>query len=235
MDRKSICIIPARGGSKRIPRKNIKHFLGKPIISYSIKAALQSNIFDVVMVSTDDTEIAEVAKNYGAAIPFLRSAKNSDDHATTADVLIEVLNTYQKELDRTFDVICCLYPCAPLVQVDSLKNGYNKLIHTKLSSVIPVVPFSYPIQRALDDDDGILSFSNPEYASTRSQDLRAKYHDAGMFYFAQVDKFLKNKKLISKNCGSIIMDEFHVQDIDNMTDWQLAELKYKLNRDVSVS
>jgi len=219
---KNLCIIPARGGSKRILRKNIKEFLGKPIIAYSIEVALKSNLFEEVMVSTDDNEIKELAIKYGASVPFLRNDKTSDDNATLSDVIEEVKSSYQK-LNLQFDTICCLLPTAPLVNIDILRNGFEQLIDKTVDSTRPVVKYAYPIQRALVlDDTNKMSFINPENALLRSQDLRITYHDAGMFYWMQFDKGLKGK-----NKYAFEISDMLAQDIDNMEDWKIAEMKYK--------
>tara|TARA_R110002049_G_scaffold66690_1_gene174000 strand:- start:891 stop:1583 length:693 start_codon:yes stop_codon:yes gene_type:complete len=224
---KNLAIIPARGGSKRIPGKNIKAFLSKPIIAYSIEAALKSGLFDEVMVSTDDEAIAEMAKIYGAKVPFFRSPKNADDFATTAEVLVEVIDEY-KRIDKHFAMACCLYPTAPFVTPLQLQNAHSRMIDEELDSIYPVVPFSYPIQRALRINDGRLGFVNPEFATARSQDLPKAYMDAGQFYFFQVDAFLKTKSLLMAKTGAMIISELAAQDIDNEVDWKLAEMKYKL-------
>ena len=223
----NIAIITARGGSKRIPRKNIKDFLGKPIIAYSIEAALQSGIFDEVMVSTDDVEIAEVAQKYGAKVPFLRSAKNSDDFATTADVLIEVLENYE-QLGQKFQYACCLYPTAPFITVEKLQKAFQLLTENNADSVIPVAAFSYPIWRSLKIENGKLQMNFPENLNKRSQDLPPTYHDVGQFYFFEVAKFLSAKKMFSDFSVPLHISELEMQDIDNETDWKLAELKYQL-------
>ncbi len=220
----NLCIIPARGGSKRIPRKNIKPFLGKPIIAYSIETALQSGLFAEVMVSTDDAEIAEVAKKYGAKIPFLRSPKNANDFATTLDVINEVLAQY-KLAGKSFEHVCCIYPTAPLISRSALASGYAKLVKDDLSSVIPVVSFSFPILRSLKIENGKVAMNWPEHAQTRSQDLPPAYHDAGQWYWFNPQKI--GQGLITENTGAIVLPETHVQDIDNETDWQMAELKYE--------
>jgi len=224
---KNLAIIPARGGSKRIPGKNIKAFLGKPIIAYSIEAALKSGLFEEVMVSTDDESIAAIAKQYGAKVPFLRSDKNANDFATTADVLMEVIEEY-KQYGKQFSMACCLYPTAPFVSAFQLQNAHSRMIDEELESIYPVVPFSYPIQRALRIKDGRLGFINPEFEAARSQDLEKAYMDAGQFYFFQVEAFLKNKSLLMPKTGAMIISELSAQDIDNEVDWQLAEMKYKL-------
>ena len=224
---KTIAIILARGGSKRIPKKNIKPFLGKPIIAYSIEAAIQSGLFEEVMVSTDDENIAEIAKNHGANVPFLRSNSTSNDQATTIDALIEVINTYGKN-NIYFDVACCLYPTAPFITPEKLTVAYNKLITDNLDVSFPVIRFSYPIWRSLKIEDNKMTMNWPEYMNSRSQDLSEAYHDAGQFYFFKVNTFLKEKKLFGNNSGGIIIDEMEGQDIDNETDWIIAEIKYKL-------
>ncbi|MFZ6664788.1 pseudaminic acid cytidylyltransferase [Peijinzhouia sedimentorum] len=224
---KNLAIIPARGGSKRIPGKNIKAFLGKPIIAYSIEVALKSGLFDEVMVSTDDDAIAEMAKKYGAKVPFFRSPKNADDFATTAEVLVEVIDEY-KRIDKRFAMACCLYPTAPFVTPLQLQNAHSRMIDEELDSIYPVVPFSYPIQRALRINDGRLGFVNPEFSTVRSQDLQKAYMDAGQFYFFQVDAFLKSKSLLMPKTGAMIISELTAQDIDNEVDWKLAEMKYSL-------
>jgi len=223
----NLCIIPARGGSKRIPRKNIKPFIGKPIIAYSIEAALASRLFDEVMVSTDDTEIAAIAKQYGAKVPFMRSEKNANDYATTIDVLNEIIDEY-KARGVLYDNVCCIYPCAPFVTAEKLNDGFLLLNERKFDTVFPVVPFSFPIQRALRLNEGKLNFFQSEFALSRSQDLEMAYHDAGQFYWLKVEAFQKEKKIVTNNCGAITVSELEAQDIDNETDWQIAELKYQL-------
>ena len=222
-----LCIIPARGGSKRIPRKNVKHFLGKPIIAYSIEAALQSNLFDEVMVSTDDIEIAEIAKHYGAKVPTLRSEKNSNDFATTFEVIEEVISSYQQQ-GTSFDTICCIYACAPFVTQRSLTDSFNTLITHNFDTVFPVIEYSYPIQRALRAKDQKIEMFNPQYMTARSQDLEKSFHDAGQFYWMQVQAVLEKKTLFTDNSGYLHISEIEGQDIDTETDWKLAELKYKL-------
>ncbi len=223
----NVAIITARGGSKRIPRKNIKLFRGKPIIAYSIETALASNLFDYVMVSTDDDEIANIAKSYGAQVPFIRSKQTSDDVTGTADVLIEVLSELHK-IGKKFENACCIYPTAPFISTNSLKDACKLLLENKFGSVFPVCPFSYPIQRALEINNAKTKMVNPENLNKRSQDLAPRYHDAGQFYWVNVSDFLNEKKLFTNNSGSIILNELQVQDIDNETDWKLAELKHSL-------
>jgi len=223
----NICVIPARGGSKRIPRKNIKEFLGKPIIAYSIQAALDSGLFDEVMVSTDDLEIADIAKKYGAKVPFMRSAKNSDDFATTFDVIEEVIN-YYKDQSIEFDNLCCLYSCAPFVSPKVLLRAYNQLTKKEFDTVFPIIAYSFPIQRALRVNQGKVSMILEANLNIRSQDLEERFHDAGQFYWCNTIEVLKRKKILTPNSGGIIITELEAQDIDTETDWKLAELKYKL-------
>ncbi len=224
----NVAVITARGGSKRIPQKNIKNFRGKPIIAYSIETALESGLFDMVMVSTDDNEIAAVTKKYGAEIPFFRSIKNSDDYSGTADVMLEVLEELLRN-NMNFDYACCIYPTAPFISKTNLKKSFDLLKEKKFDSVFPVCSFSYPILRALTiNNDGKVTMTWPENLKKRSQDLAPSYHDAGQFYWMDVNSFLKEKKLFTDNSGTIILDELEVQDIDNETDWKLAELKYAM-------
>lgn len=220
----NIAIIPARGGSKRIPRKNIREFHGKAIIAYSIEAALKTTLFDEVMVSTDDEEIAEIAKKYGATVPFIRSQSNADDFATLSDVIIEVLEAY-KHQGKTFDLFCCILPTAPLLLPQTIRNGFE-LLQSGYDSVCPVVQFGYPIQRALHIHEGKLQMINSEYMFTRSQDLSAAYHDCGQFYWGKTTVFFEAKTIFTQNTGALIVPETQVQDIDNLDDWALAEIKY---------
>ena len=223
----AVAIITARGGSKRIPKKNIKDFCGKPIIAYSIEAAIKSKVFDEIMVSTDDNEIAEIAKKYGASIPFMRSAKNSDDYSGTCDVLMEVVNDYKK-LGKEFDIVCCIYPTAPFVTAEKLTEVNNKFEREGASAIIPVVRFSYPPQRCFVECGGRLEYKWPEHEKSRSQDLEPFYHDAGQFYFIKTDVLMSQKTLVPANTVPLEIDELEVQDIDNITDWKLAELKYQM-------
>ncbi|MFT7071915.1 pseudaminic acid cytidylyltransferase [Patiriisocius sp. Uisw_017] len=224
----NLLVIPARGGSKRIPKKNIKNFSGKPIISYSIEAAIKSGLFDEIMVSTDDDEIAEIAKTYGASVPFFRSKKNADDFATTFDVIQEVVSEY-KLLNKQFEFICCLYPCAPLTTSKKLEEAFQLLKSEKFDSVLPIMQFSFPIQRALKiDGDNKTKFFYPQYSLTRSQDLEQGYHDAGQFYWMNTLKCIEKSAILTDITGSIIISEMEAQDIDTEMDWKLAELKYEL-------
>lgn len=221
----NLAIIPARGGSKRIPKKNIKSFLGKPIIAYSIEIAISSGLFDEVMVSTDDEEIAEIAKQYGASVPFFRSDKNSDDYATTIEVLKEVESNYKKD-NKNFDYICCIYPTAPLIKSEKLLDGLNLIKSKQLDSVFPTVEFSYPIWRGFEIIKEELKMLWPNYATSRSQDLKKVFHDAGQWYWYNPNKI--GASLFTEHTSTIVLSEFEVQDIDTLVDWQIAEIKFKL-------
>ena len=223
---KRIAIITARGGSKRIPRKNILPFCGKPILAYSIEAAINSGKFDEVMVSTEDEEIANIAKTYGAKVPFMRSADTANDFANTEDVLLEVLDEYEK-LGQKFDLVCCIYPTAPFVTDDKINSALDKLENSEADTLLPVVRFSYPPQRGLVMSDDYLTFKYPEYMLSRSQDLEPYFHDVGQFYMLKVDAFLKNRAIMKGKIIPYELSELEVQDIDNMTDWQIAEIKYQ--------
>lgn len=220
-----IAIITARGGSKRIPRKNIKNFNGKPIIAYSIEAAINSGLFNEVMVSTDDDEIAEIAKFYGAKVPFMRSKETANDFASTADVLYEVMNEYGK-LGYSFETMCCIYPTAPFVTPEKLRKGYS-LLEKGIDEVLPVVAFSFPPQRCIVIEDDIAKMKWPEHKLTRSQDLEKWYHDCGQFYFLNTSSFMQQKSIMMEKTVPMIVSELEVQDIDNVEDWKLAEIKYK--------
>lgn len=224
---KTAAIITARGGSKRIPGKNIREFCGKPIIAYSIEAALASGIFDTVMVSTDDEKIAETAREYGAEVPFFRSKETANDFATTNDVLLEVLEAYEKR-GICFDIACCIYPTAPFVTAEKLKDAVGRLMDCDADTLIPVVAFSYPPQRAMVVREGRLVFEYPEYLDSRSQDLEPHFHDAGQFYVFRTGAFRKNRRLMVGNILPYEISELEVQDIDSRTDWEIAEMKYRL-------
>ncbi|MFC1894781.1 pseudaminic acid cytidylyltransferase [Candidatus Dependentiae bacterium] len=222
---KCLAIIPARGGSKRIPRKNIKKFCGQPIIKYSIDAAIKSNCFDEVMVSTDDKDIADVAKKCGAKIPFYRSEKNSNDFAILTDVIEEVVLEYKKR-NIVFDYVCCILATVPFLKRERLINGLSLLMQHGADAVVPVALFGYPIQRALKISNEKIEMFWPENYTVRSQDLVPAYHDAGQFYWINVKTFFKQKKIFAGNTFSLILPEIEVQDIDTYQDWIIAENKY---------
>lgn len=221
----SIAIITARGGSKRIPHKNIREFCGKPIIQYSIEAALHAGIFEEVMVSTDDKEIAEIAKGAGAKVPFMRSSETANDYASTDDVIMEVLKQYEEQ-GKKFETFCCLYPTAPFITAQKLQEAMQ-LLETA-DSVMPVVAFSYPLQRCVViNEQGELRMKWPEYAKTRSQDLELYYHDCGQFYCCRTKPFMEYGTTDLPHMVPFFMSDLEVQDIDNLQDWEIAELKYR--------
>jgi len=225
----NIAIITARGGSKRILRKNIKPFCGKPIISYSIEAALESKLFETVMVSTDDEEIAAIARKSGAEVPFLRSSATADDYATTSDVLLEVLQQYEL-CGQAFSVACCLYPTAPFVSAEKLQQAVMTLLSYDADTVMPFVMYSFPPQRAGVIRDGRFVVLHPEYLNSRSQDLEPVYHDCGQFYVFNVERFRKSGRLLGDLVIPIVVNPMEAQDIDQMEDWEIAEMKYELIR-----
>lgn len=225
--KRRIAIITAREGSKRIPKKNIRNFYGKPILCYSIEAALNTGIFNEVMVSTDSEDIAEIAKKAGAEVPFFRSKETSGDFASTAEVIMEVLNNYKK-IGKEFDSICCIYPTAPFVTAEKLKKAMELLEERKAKKVLPVVAFSYPPQRAYIIDGNYIRMKEPKNANKRSQDLEIMYHDCGQFYGYDVKSFLETKGQIWEDVVPMIMPESEVQDIDHEEDWKIAELKYQI-------
>lgn len=202
------------------------------MISYAIDTAIQSGLFDEIMVSTEDEEIAQTARSSGATIPFLRSKNNADDFATTAQVIEEVIDVYSNS-GRYFDHICCMYPCTPLVQPEYLMASYNILLEKNVDSVIPVVAYDYPIQRALKTEDGFIRFFNPEFALARSQDLEKSFHDAGQFYWLKTKIFLEKTKILTDNSGYYEMSSFDCQDIDTENDWKMAEVKYKMKHKIN--
>ena len=223
---RTIAIITARGGSKRIPGKNVKPFLGYPIISYSIRAAKEAGCFEEIMVSTDDREIAEIAKSFGAKIPFFRSEKNSNDRAVLSDVLEEVIVEYSK-IGRDFEYFCCMLPTAPFIFPKRLNDGLRILKETGADGVLPVVRFSYPVQRGFKIENGWLKMLHPEYINTMSRDLPSIYHDCGQFYWLKTKSFLEQKRIFTDKIVPMEIPESEAQDIDNEEDWKTAEAKYK--------
>ncbi len=225
----TIAIITARGGSKRIPQKNIKPFFGKPMIGYAIEACKEAGIFSTIMVSTDSKEIAEIARSYGAKIPFMRSDRTSSDFATTYDVLEEVVTNYENK-DISFDSLCCVYPCVPFLRGSTLKSAYAHFNKSTVEGVQPVCKYPVPIEWAMKIENGILVPNDHEALKLRSQDLTPKYFDVGMFYFIKTKALLEQKTLVPSKTFAYIMNENEIQDIDTMDDWNLAELKMKLMR-----
>lgn len=220
---KRIAIILAREKSKRIPLKNIKKFLGIPVIAYPIKAALETKIFDEVIVSTDSETIANLARELGASVPFLRSEKNSGDFASTADVLLEVLERVSA------DYFCCLYACSPFVTSNQLVTSFEMLEKTPdADGIFPVCEFSFPIQRSLKIGDTYMSPMSLDSYFMRSQDLTKHYHDVGQFYWARTNSFLKEKVLLTAKTLPYVVPESSVQDIDTFEDWKIAEIKYQI-------
>lgn len=221
-----LAIIPARGGSKRIPGKNIKLFMGKPMIAYAIEAALKSGVFDEVMVSTDSEEIAAIAREYGASVPFMRSAETATDKAPTRAVLEEVIHKY-KELGKEFEYFSCIYS-NPFVRAEVLKAAYEQFVNSNACQMYAVVPFSYPPQRGFYNIGGRLKFVQPEYIYTNSQDLPIIYHDVGQFYFHRTERFLLNPPVEQKFIMPFVMNESEIQDMDSPEDWKMAQIKYRL-------
>lgn len=219
----NIAIIPARGGSKRIPRKNIKLFHGKPMIAYSIEAAQQSGCFDKIIVSTDDQDIAVVAMEYGAEVPFLRPADIADDFATTMDVMQHAINWC---VDQKWGVekICCIYATAPFILPEYIKQGLHSVSADNVEYAFSATTFAFPIQRAISlDKDGAVTMISSEHANTRSQDLPEAYHDAGQFYWGKASAFLAGKAIFAEHSTVVILPRKRVQDIDTPEDWDLAE------------
>jgi len=222
-----IAIIIARGGSKRIHRKNIKPFNGRPIIFYPIKVALDSGLFSDVMVSTDDDEIKQISLDLGAKVPFKRSDKNSNDFATSFDVVEEVLNKY-REIGKSFDEACLIYPTAVFINVSLLLKAFKLLSEKKFDSVFPVLKYSHPIQRAiLLDEAGAIKYIRQECKLSRTQDLKAHYHDSGQFYVFKTRQILIKRQLITNKSGAFQISEMQAHDIDNLVDWEIAEFKIK--------
>lgn len=222
-----LCIVTARGGSKRIPRKNIRLFHGRPILGYPIQAARDSRLFDTVMVSTDDEEIADVARGLGADVPFMRSKASASDCATTAQVLDEVLRCYEQR-GQSFESVCCCYPTAPFITGQRLISAFRLLEDRQADTVMPVTRYATPIMRALRMTDGKLEFLWPENANARSQDLPPAYFDCGQFYVFRAAPFLQTRVLLGANTLGMEVPANEAQDIDTEEDWLLAELKYSL-------
>lgn len=224
----NVAIIAARGGSKRIPGKNIKIFIDKPMVSYSIRAAVESGLFGKVVVSTDSEAIANVARKYGAEVPFMRPAGLSDDHTPMGEAVQHAL-VWLKEHGTAIDYTCCILPTAPFIQAHYIKKGYDLIRENRVDAVFTVTTYSFPIFRSLRiNKDGNLEMFWPEYELTRSNDLPEAYHDAGQFYWLNTDNFIKNKKFYTKDALPIILPRYLVQDIDTEEDWHRAELMYKV-------
>ncbi len=220
-----LCIIPARGGSKRIPGKNIRDFCGKPVIAYSIETALSSGCFDKVIVSTDDEKIAAVAKSYGAEIPFMRPDDLADDFTNTADVVKHAIEFYALK-KMSISAVCCIYATAPFVEKKYLMRGYKQLLETKSSFAFSVTSFAFPIQRAIKINNNKVEAMWPDAIQKRSQDLEEAYHDAGQFYWGTARAFMQDDVIFSQLSTPVILPRYLVQDMDTLEDWVRAELMY---------
>lgn len=217
------CVIPARGGSKRIPRKNIKPFLGKPMIAWSIEKALGCDIIDEVIVSTDDNEIIEIAQSYGAHVPFIRPKELADDYANTMDVMNHAAEWLNTNIDG-LSAICCLYPTAPIVNIADITAAYNKIENSNIDYCFSATEFNYPVQRGFTiTEQGVPKMLFPKHYNTRSQDLPNAYHDCGQFYWGQVKAWLLKKPIFGLNSNIIKIPHWRVQDIDTLDDWIRAE------------
>ncbi len=223
-----LALIPARGGSKRIPRKNIKSFAGKPMISYAIKAAQDTGVFDRIVVSTDDPEVAEIAIAHGAEAPFERPADLANDTAPTVAVINHALNWF-RDHDTWVDHVCCLYAASPFIQSADLLAAWTLLQSSGAEYVFPVTSFPFPIQRAVKIGlDGRLSMFEPRHLLTRSQDLEDAYHDVGQFYWGKAAAFLANKPLFGADAVPLVIPRWRVQDIDTLEDWERAEVLFEI-------
>jgi N-acylneuraminate cytidylyltransferase len=219
----NIAIIPARGGSKRIPRKNIKEFHSKPMIAYSIEAAKESGCFDRIIVSTDDEEIAKVATKYGAEVPFIRPADIANDFATTLDVMQHAID-WCKQQQWAIDKVCCIYATAPFILPEYIQKGLAELSCDDVQYAFSATTFPFPIQRAISlTENGFVEMISPEHKNTRSQDLPEAYHDAGQFYWGKVNAFEEGKAIFDKHSKMVLLPRKRVQDIDTKEDWDLAE------------
>ena len=228
---KTIAVIPARGGSKRIPGKNIKEFCGKPMIAYSIEVAIRTGLFDQVVVSTDDPDIARIATDHGAASPFERPAELSDDHTPTLPVIRHAIETVEAQQNALLERVCCIYATAPFLTAPNLIEGHDCLLRdASLDFAFSVTSYASPIQRALyvEPENGTVKMLQPEHANTRSQDLREAYHDAGQFYWGRRDAFMTCDNIFSARSAPVILPRGQVQDIDTPEDWDCAEQLYHL-------
>lgn len=222
-----VAIIPARGGSKRIPRKNIKDFHGKPMIAWSIETARRSGLFDKIVVSTDDTEIATIAKSYGAEVPFVRPSALADDHTPTVPVIAHGISALA-DIGVSPDAVCCIYPCAPFLRADDLVAGLALLQESGSNFAYPVAEFPHPVQRALlRAHDGKMQFLSPEYELTRTQDLPTTFHDVGQFYWGRTEAWATQRRMHSEGAG-LVLPYWRVVDIDTLDDWQRAEFLFEL-------
>lgn len=222
-----VAIIPARGGSKRIPRKNIKHFAGQPMIAYSIQAAQCSGLFDKIIVSTDDDEIAEIARSFGAEVPFIRPRELSDDHTATIPVIAHAIKVLEEAGD-TIEAACCIYATAPFIRAEDIAAAYSALIEHQKKYAFPVTTFPFPIFRGVKrSENGDIAMFWPEHFASRSQDLPEAYHDVGQFYWGTPDAWLSGTPIFSEAATTIVLPRHLVQDIDTLEDWKRAELMHK--------
>jgi pseudaminic acid cytidylyltransferase len=226
----AIAIIPARGGSKRIPRKNVRTLAGKPAIAYAIDLAHNSGIFERVIVSTDDAEIAEISRKYGAEVPYVRNSELSNDFAVTVDVIADAAQQLQHD-DKSFDYICCIYPVTPLLELNRVKQALNMLETGRWDYVFPAIEFSSPIERAFKKGkSGLIEFSNPEFAKTRTQDIEKSFHDAGQFYFGTNEAWIEKRPILNGNSTFIELSKNETLDIDDLEDWVLVEKLLNLSK-----
>ncbi len=224
----NVAVIPARGGSKRIPRKNIREFCGKPMIAWTIETAIKCGYFSKIIVSTDDTEIAEVAREYGAEVPFIRPDSLSDDHSGTLPVVQHAIEWLKAE-SKIPDYVCCIYATAPFVQVEDLRQGFEMLVKEKCNYVFSVTSFAFPIQRALwKTEHNRVAMFQPEHLNTRSQDLKEAYHDAGQFYWGARNAWLEGKGVFEEDSVPVLLPRYRVQDIDTTEDWVRAEYLFRI-------
>ncbi|MGO3301042.1 MAG: pseudaminic acid cytidylyltransferase [Pseudoalteromonas sp.] len=222
-----VAIIPARGGSKRIPRKNIKEFCGKPMIAWSIEAAKASGCFDKIIVSTDDTEIAEIAKEWGAEVPFMRPAILSDDYTGTIPVVRHAVQWLNDNHSRV-DYACCIYATAPFLHIKDLQSGWQLISSQAYDYAFSITSYAFPIQRAIKmTESGSITMFNPEHFTTRSQDLEKAWHDAGQFYWGTAAAWLNEKQVFSKGSAPVKLPRHRVQDIDTQEDWERAQWLFK--------
>ncbi|MBN4080858.1 pseudaminic acid cytidylyltransferase [Caldithrix abyssi] len=225
----NVAIIPARGDSKRIPKKNIKEFCGKPMIAYSIEVAKRSGIFEDIIVSTDSREIANIAEEYGAYVPFIRPDALSNDFATTGDVLAHAVRWLHSQNYGELNTVCCIYATAPFILKDNLLEGYKIFKTNNWSYVFSATTFSFPVQRAIKKlDNGGIEMFQPEHYETRSQDLEEGFHDAGQFYFGKPEAWMNKEKIFQNSSEIIVLPNWLVQDIDTYDDWYRAELLFQL-------
>ncbi len=222
-----LAVIPARGGSKRIPRKNIKEFCGKPMIAWSIEAAIESGLFDRVVVSTDDAEIAVIAEQYGAQVPFVRPTSLADDHTGTIPVVSHTIQWFRDQ-GLPPDQVCCLYATAPFVRAVDIQRGLDLLTSTNSDYAFSVTSYPFPIQRAIRlTPQGRVAMFNPELFNTRSQDLEEAYHDAGQFYWGRADAWVEGRLIFSTESAPVVLPRYRVQDIDTLEDWERAQWLFK--------